>query len=109
MSAREIRLYDLVGRRVRDARGTTVGRIHELCAEIEQHTHGNDYVVREFRLCALGALEFLGGSYFLRELLRTLHLAKTDPFVVPWDQLDLSDPQHPVLKISREALALAPA
>ena len=109
MSAREIRLYDLVGQRVRDASGTTVGRIHELCAEIEQHTNGNDYVVREFRLSSLGALEFIGGSYFIRELLRTLHLVKTDPFIVPWHQLDLSDPEHPVLKISRQALASAPA
>lgn len=103
MSAREVRLHHLVGRKVRDARGEFVGRICELCAEIELHEHGNDYVVREYRIGSIGALEFLGGSYFVRELLHTLRLAKTDQYVVPWDQLDLSDPAHPML-ISREAL-----
>ncbi len=93
----EILLHHLVGRKVRDSRGAFVGRIHELCVEIELHKHGNDYLVREFHLRSMGALEFLGGSHFVRELLRTLHLAKTDAFVVPWDHLDLSDPEHPVL------------
>ena len=105
MSARELRLDALVGRKVRDVEGRFAGRIHELCAEIEQHAHGNDYVVREYRLCTLGALEFLGGSYFVRELLHTLHLARTDRHVVPWQQLDLSDPEHPTLTVSRDELA----
>jgi sporulation protein YlmC with PRC-barrel domain len=100
----DIRLDELVGRKVRDERGRFAGRIHELCADIEQHVDGNDYVVHEYRLCSIGPLEFLGGSYFIRELLHTLHLARTDRYVVPWQQLDLSDPTHPTLTISRDAL-----
>ncbi|MDQ2665659.1 MAG: hypothetical protein M3Z05_06585 [Gemmatimonadota bacterium] len=106
MSVRDVQLHCLVGRKVRDSRGAFVGRIHELCAEIEQHAHGNDYVVREFRLCSIGALEFLGGSHFVREFLATLHIVKTDTVVVPWDHLDLSDPEHPVLK-SRHATSIS--
>ena len=104
MSAREVRLHHLVGRRVHDSTGAFVGRIHELCAEIEQHEHGNDYVVREFRIGSIGPLEFLGGSYFVRELLHTLHLARADRYVVPWDQLDLSDIEHPALSVPIESL-----
>ena len=98
MSAHRVLLHHLVGRRVRDAQGATVGRIHEMGVEIELHEHGNDYVVHEFRIGSLGALEFLGGSYFVRELLHTLRIAKVDARVVPWQQLDLSDPLRPVLR-----------
>jgi sporulation protein YlmC with PRC-barrel domain len=108
MSAREVHLHYLVGRKVRDSQGRFVGRIHELCAEIEQHAHGNDYLVREFHLRSIGAMEFLGGSCFVRELLHTLHLLKTDRYVVPWDQLDLSDPAHPKLTIEKDRVATAP-
>ncbi|CAN5480213.1 hypothetical protein BH09GEM1_BH09GEM1_29400 [soil metagenome] len=102
MSSTEVRLHDLVGRKVRDTRGATVGRIHELCAEIALREGGNDYFVREYHLSSLGALEFLGGSSFMRTLLHTLGIARADAIVVPWDQLDLSDPERPVL-ISRVA------
>ena len=102
MSRREILLHHLVGRKVRDLRGEVVGRIHELCVEIALHAQGNDYVVREFRIGSLGALEFLGASHFLRELLHTLRIARADAYVVSWDQLDLSDPERPML-LPREA------
>ena len=102
MSGREILLHHLVGRKVRNMRGEVVGRIHELCVEIALHEQGNDYVVREFRIGSMGVLEFLGASHFLRELLRTLRIAGADAYVVPWDQLDLSDPERPVL-MSRSA------
>ena len=97
MSAREVRLHHLVGRKVRDSRGTLVGRIHEMGVEIELNEHGNDYVVTEFHIGSLGALEFLGASDFMRELLHTLRIAKVDAHVVRWDQLDLADPARPVL------------
>jgi hypothetical protein len=97
VNSRELHLDELVGRKVRNAKGQCVGRIHELCAEIEQHAGGNDYVVREYRIGALGAFEFLGGSHFFRELLHTLRVVKADAHAVPWDQLDLSDPKRPML------------
>jgi hypothetical protein len=96
-------LHHLVGRKVRDGNGAIVGRIHELCVEIELHEHGNDYVVREFRIGSLGALEFLGSSDFVRELLHTLRIAKVDARVVPWDQLDLTDPARPVWRFPGQA------
>ncbi len=102
MSAREVRVHHLVGRKVRDSRGVTVGRIHELCAEVELHDGGNDYVVREYRIGSMGVLEFLGGSYFIRMLLHTLRIVTADAYVVPWDQLDLSDPERPVLTSARQ-------
>ena len=100
MNTREVLLHHLVGRKVRDTRGTVVGRIHEMCVEIELNDHGNDYVVTEFRIGSLGVLEFLGASYFMRELLHTLRIAKADAHVVRWNDLDLTDPERPVLLTS---------
>ena len=97
MSGREILLHHLLGTKVRNVRGDVIGRIHDLGVEIALHEQGNDYVVREFRIGSLGALEFLGSSHFLRELLHTLGIARSDAYVVSWDQLDLGDPERPVL------------
>ena len=43
---REIRLEDLVGRRVHDARGSFVGKIRE----VEAEWHGHQCVVTQFHL-----------------------------------------------------------
>ncbi len=59
MSAREVQVEQLIGRRVRDAAGRPVGRIEELICEIELHEHGRDYVVREFRIVTFGWLNAL--------------------------------------------------
>jgi len=51
-----------------------------------------------------GFVEFFGGSYFVRELLHTLRVVKPEWYVIPWDQLDLSDPEHPSLTIAKASL-----
>ena len=99
MSAREIAMDRLVGRRVRDAAGRSVGRIEELTCEIELHQRGRDYVVREFRVGTCGPLDVLTGSVFVRELLRTLGRASGyRHFQVGWERMDLTDPARPRLR-----------
>lgn len=98
MSGREVLLHDLVGRVVRDADGEKVGRIEELDAEIELHAHGNDYVVTAFHVGAYGALERLAGAQFARAVLQRLgRLAGYEHHCVPWQEMDLRDPEHPRL------------
>lgn len=105
MSTREVRLSHLVGRRVRDVAGRSVGRIEELRAEIELHEHGNDYVVVEFHVGAYGALEALAGGRFARHLLRRLGGAVGyTRRCVPWDRMDLGDPDRPRLTCRAEEL-----
>ena len=63
MSRREILLHDLVGRTVRDVDGRSLGRIQELHVEIELRAHGNEYVVRAFRVAIRGVRGAGGQSH----------------------------------------------
>jgi hypothetical protein len=91
----ECRVELLLGRRVRALDGPVVGRIEELRAERE-HDY---YVVTEFHL----------GPSALIEALAVRHLGFTWPgrihgYRVRWDQLDLSDQEHPRLTCPVEEL-----
>ena len=96
MTRRAIRLSDLVGRKVCDVDGRSIGRIEEMRAEIELHEHGNDYVVVEFHVGAYGALEALAGGRFARQCLRRMgRLVHYQRHRVPWKVMDLADPSNP--------------
>jgi hypothetical protein len=78
----------LLGRLVRDAEGAKVGRIFAVQAEME----GADCVVREYELGASALLGRLGIPWWRK------------PLRVPWDQLDLGDPERPRLRCRRDEL-----
>jgi len=91
----ECRVELLVGRKVRAGDGRVVGRIEEFRAERE-HDY---YVVTEFHL----------GPSALIEALAVRHFGFTVPgrvhgYRVRWDQLDLSDQEHPRLTCPVEEL-----
>lgn len=90
--AREVRLELLVGRKVFDAAGECVGRIEEVRAEVD----GPDHVVREFHVGKLAVFERLLEGRLLRALLRRLSAHRLwTGYVVPWQEMDLSDPERP--------------
>ena len=72
MSGRLIEVSSLVRRKVRDADGRVVGRLEELHAEVAPDDP-SEYEVRELRV----------GRY-----------------TVPWEMMDLSDPEHPKLRVA---------
>jgi hypothetical protein len=81
--------FELVlGKMVRDSEGVKVGRLFGAHAELE----GEDCVVREYELGAAALLSRLGIPAWRK------------PVRVPWDQLDLSDPEHPRLRCRRDEL-----
>ena len=84
MSAREVRVERLLGRRVRATNGRVVGRIEEIRAE----KRGQAHVVAGYELGEAGWLERMGLGRLLGR--REGRLAR-------WDQLDLSDPERPRL------------
>ncbi len=86
----------LLGRKVHDSEGRRVGRILEVHAEPE----GKDCVVREYLLGTAALLTRLGIS---AERLLGLPVHR-EPVRVPWDQMDLSDPERPRLRCSVEEL-----
>jgi len=86
----------LLGRKVHDSEGRRVGRILEVHAESE----GKDCVVREYLLGTAALLTRLGISAG-RMVGLPLH---REPIRVPWDQMDLSDPERPRLRCRVEEL-----
>lgn len=95
-SYRELQLESLLGKRLRDSDGHSLGRIEELVAE----QRGLDWVVIEVEV-GPGAL-----------VARLLEISTLVPFLgalrrsiarhrVAWHQLDLSDPDHPKLAVRR--------
>ena len=90
MKTGNVHLEQLLGKLVRDPDGAKVGRILSVHAEIE----GSECVVREYDLGAAALLENLG----IKILRVARGLFQTEPLRVPWDLLDLSDPDHPRLR-----------
>jgi hypothetical protein len=92
MKTRKVHLEQLLGKQVRDPDEVKVGRILSIHAEIE----GDECIVRSYDLGAAALMENLGIS-----ILRVARgLVQAEPLRVPWDQLDLSDPDHPRLRCS---------
>jgi hypothetical protein len=89
MSASEVHLERLIGRRVRDAGGKPVGRIEDVLAERVDL----ECVVQEYHLGPYALLERLSV-----QVTRILRGRKREPTRVRWDELDLSDVEHPVLR-----------
>lgn len=102
MSTREVRLEHLIGRTVRDADGRCVGRIEEVRAD----RVAEECYAREFLLGPAALLRRLLGGVARLRLIRATRLAASEPLAVPWQMMDLSDAEHPRLRVARDALPL---
>jgi len=96
----------LIGRKVLDEDGKTIGRIEEVLA-IEK---GEELVVSEYHVGKYGLKERLSVYHFGVGLLRFLGARAhvRDPKRIPWQELDLSDPQRPVWRNPRAARPRGP-
>jgi len=83
----------LMGRRVVDTAGQSVGHIAEILAAPDESGH---MVVREYLLRRHRLLDSLDIPGFAGGLVRLLggHMVHAG-VKVPWDKMDLSDPRHP--------------
>ncbi len=86
----------LLGKRVHDPNGRNAGRILEIMARKD----GAHCFVTEYLLGSGGLLTRLGIS--------SAHLVglpvRSEPKRIPWQQMDLSDPDHPRLRVPIEEL-----
>jgi hypothetical protein len=87
--SRYVHLELLLGKLVCDPDGARAGRILSVQAEAD----GDECVIREYHLGTAALLERLGFT-----ILRIAGWPRfKEPLRVPWDQLDLSDPERPRL------------
>jgi hypothetical protein len=90
----ELRLDRLLGRRVRARNNRSVGRLEEVRAE--QGAAG--WVITAYVIGAAGLLERLGVG------VKLLFGRRSGGHIAAWDQLDISDPDHPRLTCRVEEL-----
>ena len=83
----------LLGTRVFAANGQSIGRLEEIRT---QGNRGHQYV-SEFLVGIYSVFERLAAWRMGRTLLRFLGAKREQGYRIRWDQLDLSDPQHPRL------------
>ena len=101
MAQQEIHLELLLSKRVVDANAQLAGRIEEVCAEQQ----GEETVIQEYLLGpnALGVrlAVWLTGL----RLLHWLGVGKSNRgYRVPWDKMDLTDPEQLRLRCVKEEL-----
>jgi sporulation protein YlmC with PRC-barrel domain len=98
----EVKLELLLGRGVVDINGVRVGRIEEVLAERD----GEELLVTEYHVGTYGLFERLSILHFGLGLLRYLggYAPSAHPHRIPWDKLDLSDPENPRLNCTIEEL-----
>jgi hypothetical protein len=89
--ASELRVEQLLGRKVRDDTGRVVGRLEEFRAT----RNGDAWEVTEFDLGRAALLERLAVRHF--SWLLSSH--RPAGYRARWDQLDLTDPDHPRLTV----------
>jgi hypothetical protein len=95
-SAREVHVERLIGREVHDAAGRRVGRI----AEIVARKKDDEFVVASY---IVGPVAWIHRFAVAGLGLRMRGLGRV--YRVEWDEMDLSDPEHPRVACAREELA----
>ena len=84
---RELRVDDLLGRQVLARNGQPIGHLEEFRAEKQ----GRDWAITEFVIGGAGLFERLGVG------VKLLFGKRGGGYVARWDQLDISDAEHPRL------------
>ena len=100
MAASEVHIEMLLSKRVIDKDGKPAGRIEEARAE-EQ---GGEWVVKEYHVGAAALFERLSAMSLGNAVASLLGGKGTGGYKVPWDKLDLSNPDKPVLTCLRDEL-----
>jgi sporulation protein YlmC with PRC-barrel domain len=98
----EVKLELLLGRRVVDVNGVRVGHIEEVLADRD----GEELLVTHFLVGRYGLFERLSIYHVGIGLLRYLgsRAQSAHPHRIPWDTMDLSDPEHPRLTCTIDEL-----
>jgi sporulation protein YlmC with PRC-barrel domain len=96
----EINAELLLGRKVRDVNGDKVGRIEEFQVDRED----NACLVKAYLVGTSALVDRLSAWSLIRPIARSLRGRAFSVYHIPWDEMDLTDPEHPTLKIPKSEL-----
>jgi sporulation protein YlmC with PRC-barrel domain len=99
--ANEIHLELLLGKAVLDSTGKAIGRIEEVRA----FKQGEEWIVQEYLIGYAAVLERLSAWTIGLGILHLLGAHKIHGgYTIPWDKLDLTNPNKPRLRCSLDEL-----
>lgn len=99
--AREVHLELLLGKGVLDSKDRLIGRIEEVRAEQQ----GDEWIIKEYLIGNAALLERLSAWTIGLSILRLLGARKIyGGYSVPWDKLDLTNPDKPRLLCTLDEL-----
>ena len=94
MANQELHLELLLGKCVFDSVGERVGRIEEVRAQQQ----GDEWAIVEYLVGVAAVAERLSIRSLANQVLSLFRqLDRDEGYSIPWDKLDLSDPEHPRL------------
>jgi sporulation protein YlmC with PRC-barrel domain len=97
----DTKVHLLVGTKVHDVDGRKVGRIEEIRVKREEKA----LLVESYLIGASALIERLSARTLVRPIRRFLRARHVySVYEVPWQEMDLSDPKRPVLKIAQRDL-----
>jgi sporulation protein YlmC with PRC-barrel domain len=97
----DVHIELLLGTKVRDVDGNVVGRIEEFRVERDD----DSCRIEAYLIGASALIERLSAWTLIRPIARALHARKLfQLYDVPWQEMDLSDPRQPRLRIARKDL-----
>jgi len=97
----DVHIELLLGTKVRDIDGKDVGRIEEFHVQRDESSCRVD----AYLIGASAVIERLSAWTLVRPIKRLLHSCKLlTVYEIPWQDMDLSDPQHPKLRIAKRNL-----
>jgi len=97
----EINVELLIGTKVRDVDGKGVGRIEEISVQRDEKA----CLVDAYLIGASALIERLSAWTLVRPIGQFLHSRNLySLYLVPWKDMDLSDPRHPRLRTAKRDL-----
>src|SRR3954471_3396220 len=97
----ELHLELLIGKRVLGEHGKPIGRLEEIVAEVK----GTECLISEYHVGAYATFERLSAWSIGRAILRLFGARnRQKSYRVPWDKLDLGDPDRPQLRCAESEL-----
>jgi sporulation protein YlmC with PRC-barrel domain len=101
---RELRLFEILDRKVVDSEGKYAGRVEEIEAE-----RGDDVsLIKSYLVVHRGLLDRIQTWALAGSIRKSIPVReKSTPYRVPWDQMDMSDPDHPRILVPQSELSRA--
>jgi sporulation protein YlmC with PRC-barrel domain len=100
----DIKVHLMVGTKVHDVDGRKVGRIEEIRVKREEKA----LLVESYLIGASALIDRLSARTLVRPIRRFLRARHVySVYEVPWQDMDLTDPKRPVLKVATRDLRRA--